>query len=202
VALRHIQTARHPIVSFGQGCEGEPLLSFQVIRKALSIIRKTTSRGTIHMNTNASLPSKIETLCDEGLDSLRVSMNSAQDKHYQRYYAPSGYTFRDVMDSILIAKRKGKFVAINYLVMPGFTDRDDEFKALTALIRRTSADMIQWRNLNYDPHQYFTRLGLASRTELLGMRRVMAILSKEFPHLKHGYFNLSKDMYQNSDKHL
>ena len=55
VALTHIKAARRPIVSFGQGCEGEPLLAAPVIRQAIGIIRRRTARGIIHMNTNASL---------------------------------------------------------------------------------------------------------------------------------------------------
>jgi len=32
----HLQTAPYPIVSFGQGCEGEPLLMWETIRTPLS----------------------------------------------------------------------------------------------------------------------------------------------------------------------
>jgi pyruvate-formate lyase-activating enzyme len=35
--------------------------------------------------------------------------------------------------------------------MPGFTDREDEFDELVRFIQSTGIDMIQWRNLNYDP---------------------------------------------------
>ena len=52
IALFHIAHVKDPIVSFGQGCEGEPLLAGDVIEKAIRIIRRETARGTINMNTN------------------------------------------------------------------------------------------------------------------------------------------------------
>ncbi|MBV5345336.1 MAG: hypothetical protein JZU63_07315, partial [Rhodoferax sp.] len=54
VAVPHLQRAEHAIVSFGQGCEGEPLLQAQTIAQAIRRIRKKTSRGTINLNSNAS----------------------------------------------------------------------------------------------------------------------------------------------------
>ena len=41
----HLQTAPFPIISFGQGCEGEPLLMWETIREAILEIRKHTSPG-------------------------------------------------------------------------------------------------------------------------------------------------------------
>lgn len=190
IALAHITTARKPIVSFGQGCEGEPLLAVKVICQAIRLIRSKTARGTIHMNTNASLNGAMEDVCAAGIDSVRVSLNSAQAEFYHRYYAPRGYTFADVCRSIAIARRHKKFVALNYLVMPGFTDRTAEFKALVQLIRTHKVDMIQWRNLNYDPQRYFKRMQVDPREKYLGIQRVIEQLQDKFPRLRHGYFNV------------
>jgi hypothetical protein len=44
------------VVSFGQGCEGDPLMAARVIGPAIRLIREQTLDGTINMNTNASLP--------------------------------------------------------------------------------------------------------------------------------------------------
>ncbi len=190
VALDHIRRVPRAIVSFGQGCEGEPLLSFPVIREAIMIIRKKTRRGTIHMNTNASLPDRIDALCKAGLDSVRVSINSARKEFYHRYYTPRGYGFADVLASIKAAKRHKKFVALNYLVMPGFTDTPDEFKAFVDIIHKTRVDMIQWRNLNYDPQRYFKSLKVPDAGGGMGMRVFMQKLKKKFPKLRYGYFNV------------
>ncbi len=194
VALMHIRSARRAVVSFGQGCEGEPLLEAGIIKEAIQIIRQKTSRGTIHMNTNASLTSKIQELCEAGLDSMRVSLNSAREEFYQRYYLPRGYGFDDVCRSIAVAKRHKKFVFLNYLTMPGFTDCEDEFNALLRFVGKTDVDMIQWRNLNYDPRRYFKQLKISSESRLLGVRRVMRRLKDRFPRLRYGYFNMPKEM--------
>ncbi len=74
----HLETAPRPVASFGQGCEGEPLLAGHVIEEAIREIRSRTARGVINLNTNASRPDVLERLAAAGLDSIRVSLNSAQ----------------------------------------------------------------------------------------------------------------------------
>lgn len=200
VALFHIKNAGNPVVSFGQGCEGEPLMAGPVIEKAIHLIRSATSKGTININTNASIPGLIARLCDAGLDSARVSMNSARRIYYARYYKPSGYSFEDVLRSIKIMKRSGKFVSINYLTMPGFTDTAAEFDALKRLISSYRIDMIQWRNLNFDPLLYFRILKMAPGGKILGIRQEIELLRKRFPKLMMGYFNPARnriDKYRN-----
>ncbi|MCP4021642.1 MAG: radical SAM protein, partial [Desulfobacteraceae bacterium] len=145
LALEHIKTVRKPVVSFGQGCEGDPITAFKVIEPAIKIIREKTDAGTINMNTNASLPQKIEQLFDAGLDGIRVSMNSVRRKCYNRYFRPKTYSFDDVLKSISIAHQKNRFVAINYLNCPGFTDSETEFYALKTFIKTYDINMIQWR---------------------------------------------------------
>ena len=193
VALLHIANVRNSIVSFGQGCEGEPLLAGGVIEKAIRIIRQRTPKGTININTNASRPDMLSRLFNAGLNSVRVSINSAREEYYARYYKPRGYLFKDVIRSIRIAKAKNKFVSINYLTMPGFTDSKDEFAALGDFIETNRPDMIQWRNLNLDPIRYFKELNIrVDSAEMLGIREIMNKLKKTFPKLKMGYFNPSR----------
>ncbi|MBK7869984.1 MAG: radical SAM protein [Saprospiraceae bacterium] len=74
----HLESAPYPIISFGQGCEGEPLLMWETIREAIIEIRKFTDKGSININTNGSRPEWVEALCKVGLNSIRVSTNSAQ----------------------------------------------------------------------------------------------------------------------------
>ena len=190
IALYHIKNVKDPIVSFGQGCEGEPLMAAGIIEKAIKLIRQKTGKGIINMNTNASKPAMLTRLFDAGLDGIRVSMNSARPLYYSRYYRPSGYTFGDVKRSIKTAKSKGRFVSLNYLTMPGFTDLKDEAAALKRFVRDHRVDMIQWRNLNYDPLLYFRKLKIrVSLSELIGVRETVESLKKEFPDLLMGYFN-------------
>lgn len=190
VGLLHLTKSRNPVVSFGQGCEGEPLLALGVIKEAIKLIRSRTKKGTINLNTNASMPQAVEELCKCGLDSLRVSLNSAREKFYLRYYRPRGYAFSDVLESIAVARHYRKFVSLNYLVMPGFTDEEAEFNELVRFIRRNKPEMIQWRNLNYDPLQYFRKLGIRKSKNLLGIKQVITQTGSLFPELRQGYFNL------------
>lgn len=193
VALFHIDNVLGAIVSFGQGCEGEPLLAADTISETIRLIRRRTPRGTIHMNTNASRPEAVRRLFDSGLDSMRVSMNSVRPEYYTRYYKPRGYTFRDVLRSIESAPGKRGFVALNYLTMPGFTDSESEFAALKGILKSHNIGMIQWRNLNFDPQAYFREIGLTvPRHDILGIRHVIASLKKDFPGLLMGYFNPPK----------
>ena len=93
VALFHIGRVKKAVVSFGQGCEGEPLSAARAIEPAIRLIRSETGRGTINLNTNASLPEAVGRLCDAGLDSIRVSMNSVRRECYEAYFRPKGYAF-------------------------------------------------------------------------------------------------------------
>ena len=94
------------MVSFGQGCEGEPLLRWKEIARAIRLIRAATPRGSIHANTNGSLPEALGALCDAGLDSVRVSLNSAAPDLYAAYYRPRGYGLHEVIRSVEAARRK------------------------------------------------------------------------------------------------
>ena len=193
IALYHIGNVKRPIVSFGQGCEGEPLLSAGVIEKAIRSIRRCSSKGVINMNTNGSRPDAVARLFDSGLDSIRVSLNSAREKYYVRYYKPKDYSFRDLLKSVEEAKKRNGFVSLNYLSMPGFTDSLDEIDAFKKFIEKTRVDMIQWRNLNYDPLRYFEELKISVKAgEMFGIKETINMLRREFPRLKMGYFNPSK----------
>jgi len=193
VAIFHIENVKNPVVSFGQGCEGEPLLAGKIIEKSLKIIRRKTSKGTINLNTNASKPKIVKKLFEAGLDSMRVSINSAQEKYYNRYYKPRGYSFSDIMKSISIAKNLGGFVSLNYLVIPGFTDSEEEFTCFKKLLRANKIDMVQLRNLNIDPIFYFKEIRISpDPIKLCGMREIISILKKQFPRLMLGYFNPPK----------
>jgi pyruvate-formate lyase-activating enzyme len=189
LAVAHLESSDKPIVSFGQGCEGEPLLQAGVIEEAIRRIRNSTSRGTINLNSNASLPTSVKRLAQAGLTSIRVSLNSAQEIFYSRYYRPKNYQFCDVLQSIDIMKQDNRFVSLNYFILPGLTDSNAEFDALCRLLATHKPDFIQLRNLNMDPEWYLGSLGFQSTDEPLGIRRWLEMVKTEFPALKFGYFN-------------
>jgi len=182
VALAHIAAVAEPVVSFGQGCEGEPLMVSETIREAIRLIRSATPRGTINLNTNASLPRKVAELADAGLDSMRISMNSARRQTYETYFRPS-YPFEALARSAHEMKSRRKFVSLNLFVFPGLTDVPREAQALKRFVEETGVDMIQWRNLNMDPDAYLGMLGQKLPAGI-GIRKVM-----ETVPVRKGYFN-------------
>ncbi|MFO7752625.1 MAG: radical SAM protein [Desulfobacteraceae bacterium] len=195
-ALEHIQTVKNAVVSFGQGCEGDPLTAFHVIEPAIRMVRETTGEGTINMNTNAGLPGKLERLFDAGLDSVRVSLNSTRKTPYNTYFRPGNYTFEDVIKSIQTAGEKGKFVSLNLLNCPGFTDSMLEFDSLKRFLSAYPVGMIQWRNMNFDPVLYMEIMFKAGKkSPSVGMANMIKDIQKLFPRLMHGYFNPPKERY-------
>lgn len=196
VALSHIRKVQRAVVSFGQGCEGDPLMMADTICQAIRIIRKETDQGTIHMNTNGSLPDKMDALLAAGLNSLRVSMNSVRQACYEAYFRPKGYTFDDVLTTLDIAACHGAFIAINYLNCPGFTDSPEEMAALLSLLREHPVQMIQWRNLNFDPLRYLEIMDrVTAHGPPLGMRHLLTQVRRRFPAVRHGYFNPPRETF-------
>ncbi len=185
----HLETAPYPIISFGQGCEGEPLLMWETIRTSIIEIRKHTSKGSININTNGSKPAAVEALMKAGLNSIRVSTNSARADIYTKYYQPNNYRFEDIVESLRIVNRLGGWASINYFAFPGMTDSIEEYEALRTLIRETNLNMIQWRNFNIDPDWYLGKMGIADTGECMGIGQMMELIQEEFPDLKYGYYN-------------
>ena len=134
-------------------------------------------------------PPAVRALCEAGLNSIRVSTNSARREIYMPYYLPNNYDFDDIVESLKVVKSFGGWTSINYFVFPGMTDSVAEYEALRSLIRETGLNMIQWRNFNIDPDWYLGKLGITETGERLGIRQLMDLLKEEFPDLKFGYFN-------------
>ena len=188
VILHHVESVDDSVASFGQGCEGEPLLRARDIAEAIGMVRGKTSRGTINMNTNGSLPEAVELLAKAGLDSIRISLNSPTGKYYTRYHRPRGYVFDDLKRSLEAALTAGIFVSLNLFFMPGFTDMETEAESLMKLLDEFPVNMIQTRNLNIDPDYYFDCIGF-EESEPLGIRKLLAMLRERYPRMRLGYYN-------------
>lgn len=185
----HLNNAPFPLISFGQGCEGEPLLMWETIRESIIEIRKHTNKGSININTNGSKPDAVKALCEVGLNSIRVSTNSARKHIYEPYYRPNNYQFEDIIESLKVMRSYGGWASINYFVFPGMTDSVEEYEALRKLIIDTDLTMIQWRNFNIDPDWYMGKIGVNETGEMLGVKQLMSLIAEEFPKVKFGYFN-------------
>jgi wyosine [tRNA(Phe)-imidazoG37] synthetase (radical SAM superfamily) len=186
-AVAHLREAPHAMVSFGQGCEGEPLLAAARIEEAVREIRKATRAGAIHCNTNASDPKALRTLIAAGVTSIRVSLNSARPTVYAAYYRPRNYSFDDVLASLGAAAKMGAAISLNLLTHPGVTDDPAEMEAFWEMLAAFPIAMVQTRTLNIDPARYFSAVGRPA-AEPFGMRRWLDALRARFPSTRVGNF--------------
>lgn len=187
VGLEHLKYAREAIISFGQGCEGEPSLNAKHLAAAVRAIRRESDQGTININTNAGYTEGIKQLCDAGLDSMRVTLFSCIEDNYLRYHRPLNYGLADVIDSIEYARDQGVFVSLNLLAFPGLTDREEEAYTLLDFVKKHRVNMIQMRNLNIDPDRLLAHVSTGG--EALGMVNLLAMLQEELPEVTLGSYS-------------
>ena len=188
VGVAHLEQAEDAIFSFGQGCEGEPLIQWRRIEAAMRGIRARTAQGTLNINTNASNPQALQRLYDAGLDALRASTISARRETYDAYYRPIGYTFDDVKRSLILAREAGVYSSINLLAFPGLIDAEDEVEALIGFLRETSVRLVQLRNLNIDPEVLLPRIPRPAGRPL-GIPALIETLRREAPDVAIGNFS-------------
>ncbi len=187
VGAYHLAKAPEAIISFGQGCEGEPSLEAETIAAAVKAMRAKTARGMVNINTNAGFTAGIEKIAAAGLDSMRVSVISARPEGHRAYYR-SGYSLDDVRASIAVAKARGVHVSLNMLLLPGFNDRPEETAAWEEFIAATGIDMIQLRNLNIDPESVWPVLPPQGEGPV-GVKKFLVRLAERFPAVRIGSFS-------------
>ena len=187
------------MVSFGQGCEGEPLTRYKAIAEAIRYMRARTDKGSININTNASLTHGLAALFDAGLDAVRVSLNSAVKDLYEAYYKPVKYGWEDVEASIALARERGAYLALNLLLFPGVTDREGEVQALERLVSKYQVDQVQTRSLCIDPLQYLdVARDKGAGGEPVGIRDLLKRLKAARPGLIIGNFARGLDERANA----
>lgn len=181
-ASRHLEGGG-TVVAFGRACEGEPLLAVRVIETAIAAIRERTRRGTIHLETNGSVPIALRRLCEAGLDSVAVRLVSARPETYESFHRPDGFRFADVRASIANAIAAKVSVALRVLALPGLTDQARELDALIGLAADLPAgSSIVLCDLAADP---LRALQIASASEpALGMERMLERLRTDAAHLR------------------
>jgi pyruvate-formate lyase-activating enzyme len=181
-ASRHLENGG-TVVAFGRACEGEPLLVVRVIEAAIVMVRERTHLGTIHLETNGSLPTALRRLCDAGLDSVAVRLASARAETYEALHRPEGFRFADVRTSIATAVAAKASVALRVLALPGLTDRKRELDALVGLAGDLpTGSSLVLRDLAADPQR---ALQVAPSTEAaLGMDRMLDRLRTDAGHLE------------------
>jgi pyruvate-formate lyase-activating enzyme len=192
LAVAHLERVPNGVVSFGQGCEGEPLVQGKVLEEVVRGIRTQTDKGVVNLNSNASLPRIVGRLADAGLDSIRISLNSARPDVYRAYYKPRGYDFHHVLQSAKEMTNRGKYVSLNYFIFPGVSDTQAEIDAVSQFIEDGGIQLIQLRNLNIDPELYLRVLPEGAVDQPIGVLAMVHELRKRFPRLRFGYFNPPK----------
>jgi len=195
VILHHFNDVEHAISSFGQGCEGEPLLRGNDLAKAIALVRKKTTKGTINCNTNGSKPEVVNEMIEAGLNSIRISFASPTKRYYERYHNPVDYSFENVIETLELCLKKEIFVSINLFFMPGFTDARDEVSSLRKFLKNYPVNMIQTRNMNMDPDLYFETMNYIDDNpgETIGIANLIAEIRRDFPAVRLGYYNPSLD---------
>ena len=187
VGIYHLSLAPDGIVSFGQGCEGEPSLAADHIAAGERLIRANTQKGQININTNAGYTEGIKKIVDAGLDTMRVSIISALPESYRAYYR-SNYELEDVKASIRYALEHGIYVSLNMLYFPGFNDREEELAAWKDFFHELPVQMIQVRNLNIDPDAFMDIMPEGGG-KAVGTRRFLQELQESCPELVIGSFS-------------
>ena len=181
-ASRHLDGGG-TVVAFGRACEGEPLLEVRVIEAAIVAMRERTRRGTIHLETNGSLPLALRRLCEAGLDSVALRLASARADTYEAIHRPDGFRFADVRTSIAKAIAAKVAIALRVLALPGLTDRRNELDALVGLAGELPAgSSLVLCDLAADP-QRALRIVPASDAAL-GMPRLLDRLRTDAAHLE------------------
>jgi pyruvate-formate lyase-activating enzyme len=189
LTVTHLESAAEGIVSFGQGCEGEPSLEKELLVDSIKQIRAGTAKGTINMNTNAGDFEAMRRLIDAGLDSVRISLFSARPENYNWYHRPNGYQLEDVKHSAKYAADYGAMAAVNLLFFPGFSNQREETEALYDFIAATGVKQVQIRNLNLDPEKLAEKV---RDEEPPGVDEWLADLKARFPGLLIGNYTRPK----------
>lgn len=189
VMQHHAKNEMRPIFSFGQGCEGEPLTEAGLLIDSVLKFKQKGGHGTINLNSNASYTAAIVALAEVGLTSLRVSMNSAREEVYNRYYRPVSYKLDDVKASMYEASARGVHLAINLLYFPGITDTENEVEALIHLFQECHVHLVQLRNLNIDPDYYPPLLQGIDFGPSIGLNNFRKRIRRACPKISFGYFN-------------
>jgi hypothetical protein len=180
LAVAHLGGGPHRMISFGQGCEGDPLNRWRAVARAIALMRErlpldVANHGCINMNTNGWLTRGMAAVVDAGLQRVRISLISAIDEHYAAYYKPRGYSLSDVRRSIRLCADAGVWVAVNLLTFPGYTDCDGEMDALMELVQTEGVHEVQVRALSIDREMFVASMPAPLGTEQ-GIEQLLARL--------------------------
>jgi molybdenum cofactor biosynthesis enzyme MoaA len=189
LAAWHLAVDPGNFVSFGQGCEGEPLTRGTALVEATRRIRSAFRDATIHCNTNGSRPEVLARLVEAGLNSVRISVFSLDDARFRAYYRPVGYGLDAVAACADVVARAGGQVTVNLLTFPGITDDPEEVDRLSQFLTTHKVHQVQLRTLNVDPAWLLARIDRPARG--IGLRAFVSDLRSRHPEVRLGNFTRS-----------
>jgi pyruvate-formate lyase-activating enzyme len=191
LAAHHLGGDGARIVSFGQGCEGEPLTRAATLVEATRRIRAGHPDATIHVNTNGSSPEALARLAEAGCDSVRISAISFTDAVFRAYYRPVGYGLEEVVECGRVMRAAGGQVCLNLLTFPGVTDSPEELERTLHACRQMGVEQVQWRSLNVD-HDWLLEV-LPPTSPGVGMLEALDRFRRELPEVAHGNFTRPRE---------
>lgn len=190
VGSYHLEGARARgeagMVSFGQGCEGEPLLRERALRQVALELSHRFPGATVHINTNGSRPAALRRLIGAGVNSCRISVFSFRQELFAAYYRPRGYSIADVLECARVARRGGAQLTINLLTFPGVSDTPEEVALTLRMVQDLEVEQVQLRSLNADPLWLMSRLPALGRG--MGLEVLVGTLRQELPSTRLGNF--------------
>ncbi len=127
----------------------EPLITAEW---SVEIFKKAKKQGMMcgYVSNGNATPEILDVLAPY-LNAYKIDLKSMQDKNYRKL----GGVLRNVLDSILYAKKIGLWVEIVTLVVPGFNDDPQELWDAARFIRSVSED-IPWHVTAYHPDYKMT----------------------------------------------
>jgi pyruvate-formate lyase-activating enzyme len=190
VGSYHLEGARERgedgMVSFGQGCEGEPLLRERALRPVALELSRRYPGSTVHINTNGSRPAALRRLMRAGVNSCRISVFSFRQELFSAYYRPRGYSIKDVLECARVARQGGAQLTVNLLTFPGVSDTPEEVALTLRRLRELDVEQLQLRSLNADPLWLISRLPALG--EGIGLERLVKTVRREVPAVRLGNF--------------
>ncbi len=188
VATPHLARAERAVASFGQGCEGEPLLQGPTLLAALKLIRTRVSRGTLRFNTNASRPEAWPTSRPRAWTACG-SASTAPDRPIMRPTTGPGAIASPSSRLYSGRQKRGRpgRPELSHLSRGERSARRG--RVFGGLIAKTRVDLVQLRNLNIDPEYYLDGIRFHDPQKPLGIRAMVTRLHRNFPDLRFGCFN-------------
>jgi molybdenum cofactor biosynthesis enzyme MoaA len=94
---------------------------------------KTYIKGKPNINTNGSNPNSVRALCEAGLNSIRVSMNSARKNIYESIIVRTTIHLKTLESLRVMPAMEDGLRSL--LCFPGMTDSVEEYEALRKLVQ-------------------------------------------------------------------